>query len=151
MSSSSLLGAAYINGAPVDPTEFELNILRRYIETEFSKIPALVVFQPQDITLTECKRRFSQSGKLYISIAHNIHPYLSAWDNAKFRAIHDWHHLMIGVDDSMAGEFAAYEYACETAPKCVHWMLHSEIAMQAAAYYLTGEFQPQKFVKMGGF
>jgi ubiquinone biosynthesis protein Coq4 len=81
-------------------------------------------------------------------VAHNEHPHLSYSDNAKFRAVHDWHHIIGGADDSMKGEILTYFIARESAPVATHWLLFSEIILQAATATHTGKFAPQKLVKV---
>ena len=146
-----MLATFYRDGAAVTPWGSELASLRAWIGREFAAIPCKVEFWQGDISLAECKEHFCKSGILNISIAHNSHPLLSKADNAKFRAIHDWHHIETSADDGLAGEFATFEHAVRMAPKCIHWILFSEIVLQAAAAVYFGEFQAQKLVKVGGF
>lgn len=146
-----MLATSYRDGAAVTPWPSELASLQAWIGREFASIPCRVDFWQGDISLAECKSSFAQSGVLNISTAHNLHPFLSKADNAKFRSIHDWHHIETGGDDSLAGEFATFCHATRTAPKCIHWILFSEIVLQAAAAVYFGEFQTQKLVKVEGF
>ena len=146
-----MLATFYRDGAAVIPWGSELASLRAWIGREFAAIPCKVEFWQGDISLAECKEHFSKSGILNISTAYNIHPFLSKEDNAKFRAIHDWHHIETGADDTLAGEFATFNHAIRMAPKCIHWILFSEIVLQAAAAVYFGNFQAQKLVKVGGF
>lgn len=141
------LAMAYIHGDPVVPTHQELAALKQWIKAEFDAIPCRVDFHYQDIDLPTAKRIFTASGILAISVLENSHPYLTFQENAQFRAVHDWHHLANGFDSTFAGELAAFEAARLSAPSCIHWLLFSEIALQAAAMLHTGEFQPQKLVK----
>ena len=83
-----------------------------------------------------------------ISVAHNEHPHLSFNENAKFRAVHDWHHIIGGADDSMGGEVLTYYIAQESAPVAIHWLLFSEIILQAATATHTRKFPTQKLVKV---
>jgi hypothetical protein len=142
--------AAYISGDAIEPTAAELSELRLYVKREFSLVPVPVILQPQDISLADCIDRFYKEAKLYISIENNFHPYLTGWENAHFRAIHDWHHIVSGGDDTFAGECKAYQHAIQSADNSIHWLLHSEIVGQAAAAIVTGEFQAQKFVNILG-
>jgi hypothetical protein len=142
--------AAYISGHDCEPTFQELRELRRYISREFSLIPVPVIYRPTDISLSECSQRFHSEAKLYISIANNSHPYLTGWENAQFRAVHDWHHLLSGADDTFTGECKAYQYAIQSADNSIHWILCSEIVGQAAACIASGSFQPQKFINIIG-
>jgi ubiquinone biosynthesis protein Coq4 len=90
------------------------------------------------------------TGELLISIANNSHPFLEGFANAKFRSVHDWHHVVTGADSTFTGELATFEHAAKHAPKEIKWMLFSEIVLQASACIATGRFQPQKLVRMPG-
>jgi hypothetical protein len=147
----ALLASSYLDGAPTVPTPFELASFKTWIHSEFDAIPCQVKFWTGDISLAECKAAFAKHGTLNISTAHNSHPYLTASQNARFRAIHDWHHIIVGADDGLSGELATYLYAENRAPKSIQWMLFSEIALQAAAAIHTGKFPAQKLVKYSGF
>jgi hypothetical protein len=141
------LAAAYINGEPVAPAEHEMVLFRQWIGDQFFLIPCSVDFHYQDIDLPTAERIYRNSGVLAISVLDNSHPFLTFTENAQFRAVHDWHHISLGIDSTFAGELAAFEAARMTAPKEIHWLLFSEIALQVAAAIHTGEFQPQKFIK----
>ena len=145
------MALSYRDGAAVTPWPSELASLSAYIRREFAAIPCRVAFWDGDISLAECRASFTKSGILNISVAYNSHPFLSKADNAKFRAIHDWHHIETGADDSLSGEMVAYNHAARTAPKRIAWMLFSEIVLQAAAAVYFNEFQAQKLVKVRGF
>lgn len=151
LASAADLGRAYVRGDAVVPTLVELSAFRRFIRDEFERIPCRTLFIPHDVSLAECRREFSHQGILFVSTAHNYHPFLTFDDNARFRAIHDWHHIQTGADDSFEGELTTFEYAADIAPPMIRWMLFSEIVLQAAAFFHTGEFQPQKLVYAGGF
>jgi hypothetical protein len=144
------LARAFIAGAAVIPTDRELALLNTWIEAEFRAIPVLVRFTAADVDLPEMIENLRATGELLISIAHNSHPFLEGFTNAKFRAVHDWHHVVTGADSSFAGELTTFEHAAKHAPKEIRWLLFSEIALQAAACIATGEFQPQKLVRMPG-
>jgi hypothetical protein len=144
------LARAFITGAAVIPTDRELALLNMWIEAEFRQIPVPVRFTAADVDLPEMLATLRSTGDLLISIAHNSHPFLEGFANAKFRAVHDWHHVIIGADSTFAGELATFEHAAKHAPREIHWMLFSEIALQAAACIATGRFQPQKLVRMPG-
>jgi len=145
------LARAFMDGAAVTPTDRELAMLNAWIEAEFRAIPVPVRFTGADCDLPEMLATLRASGDLLISIAHNSHPFLEGFTNAKFRAVHDWHHVVTGADSTFAGEFATFEHACKHAPVEIRWILFSEIVLQAAACISTGRFQPQKLVRMPGF
>ena len=143
------LASFYLDGAPTTPADAELRLFNQWIEAEFSAIPCAVLFWTGDISLAECKTEFIKQGTLNISTAHNDHPYLSNLANAKFRAVHDWHHIELGADDSFKGEWFTWE--ANNAPDSIQWILFSEIVLQAAAAIYSGEFPAQKLVKHSAF
>jgi hypothetical protein len=139
--------AALYAAAPTDPTEAERAALRTWICAEFDRLPCHVDFWYQEVDLSVAQRIYRQSNVLAISVLHNNHPFLSFADNAKFRAVHDWHHISGGFDSTLSGEIFSYKMARKSAPRDIWWLLHSEIILQAAACLYHGEFQPQKLIK----
>lgn len=142
---------AYRDGAAVTPTPFALAAFTAWIDSEFNAIPCEVQFWSGDISLAECKATFAKCGTLNISTANSSHPFLTEHQNARFRAVHDWHHIETGADDSLEGEHSTYCHAASIAPLNIGWILFSEIVLQAAAFIYFGKFQAQKLVKVGGF
>ena len=147
--SVALFAATYLDGSPCTPSAAELLTLNNWIESEFKAIPCAVKFWIGDISLAECKAEFRNSATLNISTAHNSHPYLSKSANAKFRAVHDWQHIVLSADDSFEGEFSTWWD--NNAPESIQWILFSEIVLQAAAAIYSGEFPTQKLVKYSDF
>jgi hypothetical protein len=143
--------ASLYEAAPTEPTYEELTALRRWISSEFWRLPCPVDFIETDLDLDQTIIVYQNTGILPISVLNNTHPYLSFADNARFRAIHDYHHIASGADSTMRGEIKAFRHACKTAPKSIYWLLFSEIVLQAAACIHSGEFQAQKTVRAGGF
>jgi hypothetical protein len=145
----ALFAKAYLEGVACPPTAAELLTFNDWIEKEFLAIPCLVKFWTGDVSLAECKAEFRKSATLNISTANNSHPYLSKSANAKFRAVHDWQHIVLSADDSFEGEYATYAH--NTAPEPIQWILFSEIVLQAAAAIYSGKFPAQKLVKYSDF
>lgn len=143
--------SAYLDGADHPVSAEELAALRRFISVQFKGIRCPIVYIQNDIALPECIQSLQTEGVLHISTANNHHPCLTPAENAQFRAVHDWHHILIGADSTFSGECATFKHAAMVAPPEIRWILFSEIALQAAACLVTGEFQPQKLVKTGGF
>lgn len=144
---AAVLAAEYLAAPAAVPTDRELAMLRGWIRAEFQRIPVMVRFEGADIDLPSMLQRWEQSGVLFISIDNISHPFLTNVENALFRAVHDWHHIVVDADSTLNGEIATFEHACSTAPSEIHWVLRSEIVLQAAACIATGEFQPQKLVR----
>jgi hypothetical protein len=143
--------AALYQGAASVPTSREIASLRRWIDGEFSRITAPVIYVPLDLDLPDAVAHLRDHGVLIISTAHNDdHPILTPAENARFRAVHDWHHIRHGLDSSLSGEIAAYKVARRSAPRHIWWLLHSEIVLQAAAALATGAFQAQRTVNTIG-
>lgn len=145
----ALLARFYQDGAAYTPTPAERLTLNNWIEAEFSAIPCTVKFWTGDISLAECKAEFRRSATLNISTAYNSHPYLTKSANAKFRAVHDWQHIVLSADDSFEGEFSTWWN--NNAPESIQWVLFSEIVLQAAAAIYSGKFPAQKLVKYSDF
>lgn len=145
----ALFARAYQDGQACIPTATELDTLNSWIESEFKAIPCAVKFWTGDISLAECRAEFRKSATLNISTAHNSHPYLTKSANAKFRAIHDWQHIVLSADDSFNGEFSTWWN--NNAPESIQWILFSEIVLQAAVAIHTGKFPAQKLVKYSDF
>ena len=144
---AAMLAAEYLHAPAAVPTDRELEMLRQWIRAEFQRIPVMVRFEGADIPLPEMLQRWDASGVLFISVESISHPFLTDVENALFRAVHDWHHIVVDADSTLNGEILTWEHACSTAPSEIWWMLRSEIVLQAAACIATGEFQPQKLVR----
>lgn len=146
-----IYGEWYLNGAPMRPTKKERQKFDSWVWSQYKEIPCPVRFTDRQTTLAECKKTFQDCGILRVSIAYNNHPFWGESTNAMFRAIHDWHHIILNCDDTLDGEIITYLHARESAPDCIGWILRSEIVLQAAACILTGKFQPQKLVWMPSY
>lgn len=142
------LGQSYAGAVAVTPTACELLELTDWIRSQWAQIPAPIKFTYGEQTLAQAFKRYIDCGELLISVAHNSHPYLSFTENAMFRAVHDWHHIISGSDDTLMGEIASYYVARTTAPQSIWWILRSEIVLQAAACIHYGRFLDQKLVKV---
>jgi len=144
------LASAFLTGEAVEPTARELSLLNAWIDSQFRQIPVIVRFTGTDVDLPTMIANFETTGELLISIANNFHPFLEGFQNAKFRAVHDWHHLVVGADSTFKGEVATFKHAAMQAPREMQWMLFSDIVLQAATAISTGEFADQKFVRIPG-
>ena len=125
----------------------EASALAGWIDESYRPLAGLVDTSQGEVTpegLMSCWRR---SGRLLISAAHSEHPVLTPEQNVRFRAVHDHHHLLTAAGFGWAGEKAAYDLACATAPEMIHWVLRSEILLQAAYKLETGLFAKQKLVR----
>lgn len=142
--------AALYGGAAAQPSPAEVSELKLWIDSEFENLPCPVDFWYEEIDLAMANRIYQNSGVLAISVLNNGHPFLTFRENAKFRAIHDWHHIAHKIDSTLSGEIQAYKIARKSAPRAIWWLLHSEIVLQAAACIHFGDFQAQKFVNVIG-
>ena len=137
----------YLNGTHTEPTEAEKECFLHWLAEEYKKIQAKVRYTYQEVDPAQFLLRHQNTGHLLISTAHSEHPWLTKKQNAHFRAVHDSHHLAMGLGFDIVGEYMAFEYAASIAPQAIHWILRSEIWYQAAAQVHTGTFQEQKCVK----
>ena len=145
--SISTLASVYLNNPGIVPSDNELSTFRAWLHTEFSKIPAKFMITRQDFSLEQTKQRYIQTGEIITSLVGIEHPFFTFIENIRFRALHDWHHIITGSDSNFDGELRAYEIALATAPEAIHWILRSEIVLQAAAMLQTGAYQEQKLVR----
>ena len=145
-STLNILANNYINGKHCITTFKEESFLKAWILGQYQSLPVDVVVTCDDVSPEQMLSHYQEHNELLISSAGSEHPILSQADNVRFRAVHDWHHISQGFGFDLDGEIAAARYAISLAPKAIHWMLWSEIALQAAACIKTGEFQPQKLV-----
>lgn len=138
---------AYLTGSHCDPTSDEKQAFLTWLAGQYDAIKANVRFTPSEVNPAQLKLRYANTGQILISTAHNESLWLDKASNAHFRAVHDWHHLEHNLGFDVDGEHAAYLVAISSAPKSIHWILRSEIYLQAVACIETGSFQPQKLVK----
>lgn len=141
----SRLATEYLEGVHCDPTEVELSTLNGWINSEFKSLWFPVQFISAEISLDECKQLFKNSGVLFISSLHNNSKILTCEQNLKFRAIHDYSHILLGADSTFEGEWDVWFH--NDAPDSIQWILHSEIVLQAAVTVHTGSFPVQKLVR----
>jgi len=106
-----------------------------------------VDFMPIPVEPESMLAVWADKARLVVSTAYNENSVWSKDLNAKFRAVHDWDHVKGGFGFDWTGEATAAGYAIATAPESIHWILWSEIALQAAVVTLTGSFPAQKLVK----
>lgn len=141
------LAYLYLKSKGTKPTKPELKVFRRWLYLNFARIAPFVDFTTEEVSPNKLLRIYEQSGRLLISTAHNHHPFWLPWENAWFRAVHDWHHLTLGAEFDLAGEAETCRHAIATAPESIGWILQSEILLQAAASIHTGKFQRQKLIR----
>lgn len=142
------LASQYLGSKGCRPSELETVTFRNWLYTQFNRIRGFVEFTAAEVSPAEMVLTYYRTGKLLISTAHNYHPFLLPIENAWFRAVHDWHHLQAMAGYDMAGEILVCQYSQSTAPREIHWMLWSEVVLQAAAAIHTGSFQRQKLVRV---
>jgi hypothetical protein len=147
MLNTATLADQYLNGQPVTPTADEIRTFEAWVSNRFDRIAWMVDFTAEEISPEAMQAYWEANARLIVSTAHNEPAFWSKEANAKFRAVHDTDHLFSGCGFDMAGEACAAGYAMSTAPESIHWILWSEVALQAAAAIHTGSFQPQKLVK----
>ncbi len=131
------------------PTPLELDCFHTWLDLEYFCIPAPVCFTAKPVSLDKCKQIFKRFNVLFVSSEHN-EPNTRLFtkvQNLRFRALHDWHHIQANADATLTGEVIAFYEARKTAPAFIHWILFSEIVLQAAVAIHTGSFPEQKLVK----
>lgn len=143
----AIIAAQYLAGDPSSPCPAELASFRSWLAGSYAPIASLVDVTPADVTPETFVAHWQLQGRLLISSAHSEHPFWDTATNVRFRAVHDWHHLLTDGGFGWEGELATYYYAKRHAPERIHWILRSEILGQAAVAIRTGMFPEQKLVR----
>jgi hypothetical protein len=144
---ASTLAPIYTHGSHTEPTSWEKDTLITWLYNEYVKICA-INYVDREVSPEKMTNYHQQFGVLLISEANNDpHPVWKPHQNLAFRAVHDWHHIKTGAGFDMLGEIQTYHEAIKTAPPSIHWILFSEIVLQAAVAIHTGAFPAQKLVK----
>ena len=146
--SISSAATSYINGKHVYPTPVERMWFSAWLNEAYAEIVTTVRYTPQEVDPVQLKIRYENTGDILVSTAHNNSPWLDKKENIHFRAVHDWHHLQYNHAFDCAGEYMVFEAASSLAPVQIHWILKSEIWLQAAARHCLGRFPEQKLVRV---
>lgn len=146
MDALQVLSRNYLIGQHTQPTDSELNALKQWVVNSYLRLPVKVQFMNESVSPEVMLDRYTLTNTLWVSTENNDSPILGEIENLMFRAVHDFHHVKEGFSFDLIGEINAARFAISTAPKCIHWILWSEIALQAAAQISTGKFQEQKVV-----
>lgn len=144
---ASALAGLYQQGEHTEPTPHELSLFGLWLNKQFDSIPHPVRFSKDEVSPELLIDTYIRTGDILISSANNQ----SVWSHAQnlmFRAVHDYHHIKAKARFDLIGEIQAYGEAAKTAPKSIHWILFSEIVLQAATAIHTGTFPVQKLVKL---
>lgn len=141
------LARLYLRTKGHRPTEFELLDFRQWINQQYGEVMGITDYTGEEVWPERMLFYWQCHRRLLVSVAHNVHPFLQPIENAWFRAIHDHHHILASAGFDLQGEYTTFLYAKETAPESIHWMLYSEIVLQAATAIHTGSYARQKLVK----
>lgn len=144
---ASALSGLYQQGQHTRPSSVEHADFMAWLEMEYLSIPHPVNFTDDEVSPELLLDTYQQTGDLLISSANNQ----SVWShsqNLMFRAVHDYHHIKAKASFDLIGEIQAYGEAVKTAPESIHWILFSEIVLQAATAIHTGTFPVQRLVKL---
>ncbi len=136
----------YTVGRPCVPTMPETIAFESWLTSQWAPIASLIDCTDQPVIPADFIFYWEARGRLLITTANSEHPFWDMRLNTMFRAVHDWHHLVVDRGFGWEGELAAYRFAVKHAPERIHWILRSEILGQAAVALETGEFPAQKLV-----
>lgn len=140
------LAATYMGSKGITPSAAERVMFSNWLQTQYSRIGHVVQYTPEPVSPERLLQVWRQDGKLLISSHANFHPFWLSAENLAFRAVHDYHHISGFHGFDLNGEIGTYYRAALSAPSSIHWILWSEIVLQAAACIYTGKFQRQKLV-----
>lgn len=142
---------AYIHGPELIPHPTAVNLFNQWIDDEFYSfsLRAAVHWVPRIVPLTEAMSSLSApvlpgEGRRILPVSTlNSEPVpglMTERQNLKFRAVHDYMHHRLGVDDTWHGEVATTLGHIRTAPPQIWSIIASEILGQAAVRITAGSF-----------
>jgi hypothetical protein len=138
--------AAYDQGVDVSGA-FDVSKFFAVTEAHYAAIPVPVVvvdYQPYH-DVYDMAELVKQHGTLHISTLHGP-AYWPPEVTTKTRAVHDWYaHIVPGNNFSWEGEINAYRASLPLYPEDLHWLVYSELILQAAQI-LTHHGVDQKIV-----
>lgn len=149
---ASILAASYISGADLKVSVHYRRDLVSLIAREYGKLlsSGLDIILCDDDPYSgydEMREDYLKHHRLKIYTGGTSSPLLSDQLNIMFRAVHDAHHLHIDADFTLEGEIKAFQYVASlTHSHTLKKLLFSEIVLQAATFYTTGEFPEQRIV-----
>lgn len=103
-------------------------------------------------TAEDMRAQVRKTGDLVIWNGESEHPVMSAEENLKLRAVHDYFaHIAGGAGFGLRGEISAYNRHMNFTPKQAAPALFTEVVGQAAYALVYGSFPKQKIVVLKGF
>lgn len=132
-------------------SQYDIDLLikeNRKVYREISSVLKInyVNGQPYE-TAEEMTKSVNETGIMSISLDHNNSLLFPDIDNLKFRAVHDFFHIITGQPFGYVGEALTYESQKMKYSKHLHPILFSEIVLQAAYCDYFGSFpEKQKIV-----
>jgi len=156
-----VLGNAYLSGKEATVSVEAKSLLKEWVEYEYDALRFKVTFcsdgLPSDFN--EIRQQI-EAGELRVYDGGSGSVWCDHETNLKFRAVHDYHHALASVDFTFKGEYDAYHFGSNrlhqwASDECLpeEWereadrVLFSEIVLQAAAFFILGDFpETQKVV-----
>jgi len=96
--------------------------------------------------LSELSNDYQKNDRIKVSRDFNNSRLFGRDCNLKFRAVHDYYHILLDEEFNYAGESSVYETQKTLYPEKYHKILYSEIVLQAAYFTYYNEFSNQKIV-----
>lgn len=149
---ASILAASYISGADLKLNNHDRRDLVKFILREYAALigSGLQIILCEDDPYSgydEMRQDVVQNRTLKVYTGGTSSPLLSDAHNIMFRAIHDAHHIIADADFTLEGEIKAFQYIAQLVrSNALRKLFFSEIVLQAATFYTTGEFPEQRIV-----
>jgi hypothetical protein len=147
----STMAGAFQLGTEHTPSEADLSLFHRWLADEHLVIPADVCWVDRPVPLSEAVHSLTcpmpgETRILPVSTLGTspVAGLMTVEQNLMFRAVHDHMHAKLGVDDSWEGELATTLGHLHTAPPQIWSILASEVAGQASAAIISGQFPEQR-------
>lgn len=159
ITSREAIASRWLRGEHTVPTEDGRTAFRLWLLSEFRAMRASGIeplFVTRDVPIDEAMASLSRPmlpGEIrWLPVSRLFNDpnldLMSQNQNLMFRAVHDWTHWKEQAGANWEGELAVTLAHIRSAPECIHWILWSEVAGQAAVQLTTGKFPPQKIVRL---
>lgn len=152
MTDSNMLASSYINDADLMISDHDRRDLISFIAREYGNLlsSGLDIILCDDDPYSgydDMREDYIKRHRLKVFTGGTSSPLLSDQLNIMFRAVHDAHHLQVDADFTLQGEIKAFQHVASLVHNvALKKLFFSEIVLQAATFYATGEFPEQRIV-----
>lgn len=146
---AATLASLYVTAPTLDLTPAQKGSFLLAVDDEYASLPfwpCVISNDPKYSGWESMAADIRENGKLLVDDRH-APSYFSREDNAKLRAVHDYHHVLSESGFDFAGELKAFAHQAASSESSIHTaILFSEVVLQAAYTTTHGSFPAQRLV-----